>query len=90
MEKNYRFGRKEVDIIALDKNTIVFIEVKTRQGLEFGYPEEAVDQKKINHILKCADHFIYQNQWKGMIRFDIISILFNPEPSVNHIRDAFY
>ena len=88
MERNYRFGRLEIDIIGQIKNTIVFIEVKTRQSKRFGYPEEAVDNKKTDHILSCADHFIYQNQWNGDIRFDIISIILKPEISIEHIEDA--
>jgi putative endonuclease len=90
VEKNYAYRRFEIDIIAKQKNTIVFVEVKTRQTTNFGYPEESVDNEKIQHILKCADHFIYQNQWTGNIRFDIISIMFKPRISVEHIEDAFY
>jgi putative endonuclease len=90
VEKNYTYRRFEIDIIAKQRNTIVFIEVKTRKGSHFGFPEEAVDDKKIRHILKCADHYLYQNQWNGNIRFDIISILLNPVLSIEHIEDAFY
>lgn len=90
LERNYRYGRLEIDIIAKTKNVIVFIEVKTRQSKRFGYPEEAVDNRKSDHILTCADHYIYQNQWTGDIRFDIISIFLKPEILIEHIEDAFY
>ena len=90
LEKNYKFHRYEIDIIAKTESTIVFIEVKTRQSYNFGYPEEAVDSRKIDNILECADHYIYQTQWKGDIRFDIISILLEPELSIDHIEDAFF
>ena len=90
LEKNFTYHRFEIDIIAKIKNTLVFIEVKTRQSHKFGYPEEAVDNKKIDHILDCADHYIYQIQWDGNIRFDIVSILFKPKLLINHIEDAFY
>ena len=90
LERNYRYGRLEIDIIGQIKNTIVFIEVKTRRSNRYGYPEEAVDNKKTDHILSCADHYIYQNQWAGDIRFDIISIFLKPEISIEHIEDAFY
>ena len=90
IEKNYVYRRREIDIIAKIKNTLVFIEVKTRQSNSFGYPEESVNNQKIQHILDCADHYIYQMQWKGNIRFDIISILFKPDFSIEHIEDAFY
>jgi putative endonuclease len=90
LEKNYKFHRFEIDIIAKNKNTIAFIEVKTRQNRNFGYPVDAVGNKKIDNILKCAGHYIYQTQWKGNIRFDIISILKEPEFSIEHIEDAFF
>lgn len=90
LERNYRYGRLEIDIIAKIKNVIVFIEVKTRQSKRFGYPEEAVDNRKSDHILTCADHYIYQNQWTGDIRFDIISIFLKPVILIEHIEDAFY
>ena len=90
LERNYKYGRLEIDIIGQIKNTIVFVEVKTRRSKRYGYPEEAVDDKKTDHILSCADHFIYQNQWDGDIRFDIISIILKPEISIEHIEDAFY
>ena len=90
LERNYRYGRLEIDIIGQIENTIVFVEVKTRRSKRYGYPEEAVDDKKTDHILSCADHFIYQNQWNGDIRFDIISIILKPEISIEHIEDAFY
>jgi putative endonuclease len=90
LERNYKYHRYEIDIIAKMESTIVFFEVKTRKGHSFGYPEEAVDNSKIDHILDCADHYIYQNQWQGNIRFDIVSILLEPEVSITHIEDAFY
>ena len=90
LEKNYSYRRFEIDIIAKQKDTIIFIEVKTRRSRDFGYPEEAVDNRKIRHILNCADHYIYQTQWKGNIRFDVLSILINPKLSIDHIEDAFY
>ncbi len=90
LERNYKYGRLEIDIIGQIKNTIVFVEVKTRRSKRYGYPEEAVDDKKTDHILSCADHFIYQNQWNGDIRFDIISVILKPEISIEHIEDAFY
>ena len=90
LEKNYKFRRYEIDIIAKIESTLVFIEVKTRQSYNYGYPEEAVDSRKIDNILDCADHYIYQTQWNGNIRFDIISILLEPKLSIDHIEDAFY
>lgn len=90
IEHNYRYRRYEIDIIAMIDNVLVFIEVKSRSSLDFGHPDEAVDNLKIEHILRCAGHYIHHNQWDGDIRFDIISILFDREPVLEHIQDAFY
>ncbi len=87
---NYTFRRKEIDIITEKEGILVFFEVKTRQGSRFGMPEEAVDNKKIDHILRCANHYIQHTGWNGPIRFDILSIMLYPEVSINHIRDAFF
>jgi len=90
IEKNFFHRRFEIDIIARQNDTLVFVEVKTRRTKSFGYPEESVDNKKIQHILRCADYYINQTKWNGNIRFDIISILFRPSLSIEHIEDAFY
>ena len=87
--KNYRFEKTEIDIIAMDVDILVFIEVKTRKSLRFGLPEDAVDDKKIENILDCANNYIHEINWIGPIRFDIISILLFPEISINHLKDAF-
>jgi putative endonuclease len=89
LRTNYRYNRYEIDIIAEKNGMLVFFEVKTRRSFQFGQPEDAVDDKKINHILECADYFIHEIQWKKRIRFDILSISLLPEPSVNHIKNAF-
>ena len=90
IHKNYRYRRYEIDIIAMTENTVVFIEVKSRNSLDFGHPEEAIGNSKIEHILRCADHYIHHNHWEGDIRFDIISILYDQKPVIEHIEDAFY
>jgi putative endonuclease len=87
---NYRYDRFEIDIIAEKENTLIFVEVKTRKSFQYGLPEEAVDEKKINNILTCADHYLNEIQWTDRIRFDILSISLFPEPSIKHIEDAFF
>ncbi len=87
---NYRHGKYEIDIIAIKDEILIFFEVKTRKNLFYGQPEEAIDDKKINHILECANDYIHEIQWLNRIRFDIISITLFPELSINHIKDAFF
>ena len=90
-ETNWRDKHKEIDIIALDKDQIVFIEVKTRSNNYFGAPEEAVDIRKQRCLIDAADEYINTNNIDLEARFDIISVLVNREyPDIKHIEEAFY
>lgn len=90
IEKNYRYRRFEIDIIAKKENTLIFVEVKTRSGNYFGQPEEAVADKQAAQIMEAAENYIMALDWKGDIRFDIISILKGKENQITHFEDAFY
>ncbi len=90
IEKNYRYRRFEIDIIAKKESTIVFVEVKTRSGNYFGEPEETVAEKQAAQIIEAAENYIFENDWNGEIRFDIISILKRKENKITHFEDAFY
>ena len=57
--RNYSCALGEIDIVALDKKTIVFVEVKTRTSQAFGLPREAVTRSKQQHICKTAQYFVY-------------------------------
>lgn len=92
-ERNYRFGKCEIDIIAQDGNTIVFVEVKSRTSDEYGTPQEAVDKRKQQQITKVAFNYIQSlsnTQLNG--RFDVIAVLFNRKsrsPQIEHLENAF-
>ena len=91
LERNWRAHRKEIDIIAIDDNDIVFVEVKTRQDDEFGSPEMAVNQKKRAHIYAAASSYYYEHKIDLDVRFDVIAILYHDgTPEINHIVDAFH
>lgn len=87
LERNWRRPTGEIDIIARDRRTIVFVEVKTRSSLKFGRPSEAVGKAKQMHILRTA--MLYMAE-KGLedapVRFDIVEVL--PD-SIRHLRAAF-
>ncbi len=91
--KNYKSPSGEIDIIALDKGTLVFIEVKTRRSDEFGPPEISVTSTKRQKIIKSAFHFLSKKRIKDTpCRFDIVSITGSPdqkEKVVKIIKDAF-
>ncbi|MBQ4179030.1 MAG: YraN family protein [Elusimicrobia bacterium] len=76
----------EIDIIAKDKKTIVFVEVKYRKTKEFGTPAEFVTKSKQNKVIKTALCYIKQNKIKADIRFDVISIC---QTEIEHIKNAF-
>ncbi len=89
LERNWRYSKfGEIDIIALDQNTIVFVEVKTRRGLGFGHPFEAIDSKKINQIQKTAIAYISQKTIRQKnYRIDGISIILCNPPKVDHLKN---
>lgn len=94
IERNYRFGKGEIDIIAMDpeKQYLVFVEVKSRQNLEFGEPEYAITKNKIRQVRRIAEAYLYENEINNAdCRFDVIAILFRSKikPLVNHYENAF-
>ena len=91
LNRNWRFGKDEVDIIAEKGNFIVFAEVKTRSTAFFGEPEEAVDKQKQRFMVRAADIYVNQKSIDLEVRFDIISIIFEKgKHTLRHIEDAFY
>lgn len=89
--RNYISGKNEIDIVAQDKNTMVFVEVKERSTDYFGEPYKAVDFKKQQYIIKVADDYIRRYNIDLESRFDVISITIPPmgEAKIEHIIDAF-
>ncbi len=90
LETNWRFSRKEIDIIALDRKQLVVVEVKTRAGSFYGNPQEFVSKSKQKHLIRAADAYLEQNHFDLEVRFDIIAIVQKPEPKIEHIKGAFY
>ena len=90
IETNYKNKIGEIDIIAKDGQTIVFIEVKTRSSLKFGMPREAINKAKIKKIRDTAISYLkYKNLLdKVSIRFDCIEIIGNERQSeINHLKN---
>jgi putative endonuclease len=89
---NWRSGKKEIDIIAEIGDTIVFVEVKTRSNFAFGYPEEAVDERKKSLLKSAAEDYYLAFPSEMHVRFDIISILQHEAitKEILHLKDAFY
>jgi len=92
IERNFRFLRGEIDIIAYEGKTLVFIEVKTRKSKEFGLPEEAVTSSKQRQIKRMAQGFLALNNLQDTeCRFDVLSLSFNEKTGyqIHHLKDAF-
>ena len=93
IQTGFRFHRAEIDIIAVDRTTLVFIEVKTRRDHQYGFPEEAVSSVKQNQIRKAAEGYLVINKLENReCRFDVLSLI--PEDksqnfSIRHYKDAF-
>ena len=90
IRRNYKTRIGEIDVIAADKDTLVFIEVKTRESLQYGQPFEAVDRFKRRKIANVAMLYLKTLKEIPPCRFDIVSIYFeNGRPEFELIRDAF-
>lgn len=88
---NWRSGHKEIDIIAKERDTLVFVEVKSRSSEQFGNASDAVDDRKIEYLLRAAEAYVIRNRIDLKYRFDIVTVIGDSEPyRIEHIRDAFY
>lgn len=90
LERNYRRGGGEIDIIANDKEYIVFVEVKYRKSMSAGYPREAVSRAKQKRIIETALYYIGENSLDDNdFRFDVIEVFGKELLDINHIENAF-
>ncbi len=91
VEKNYRYRRGEIDLIALDQDVLVFVEVKWRSSSAYGYPEEAVSEKKRNLLLQTSEQYIFEKDWQQALRYDIVAIVEQQgKPTFEHLKDVFF
>ncbi len=90
LERNWRLGHLEVDIIAERYGVLVFVEVKTSANEDFGSPAARVDLKKRDHLIKAANAYVRGEDVIVNVRFDIIAVVGEEEPfRITHIKDAF-
>lgn len=89
LEKNWRYGRKELDLVLQEGVTIVFVEVKTRATDVYGTPAEAVTAQKRRNLLLAAQAYLQHN---GLLdvpaRFDVVEVLL-PRREIRQIKNAF-
>jgi putative endonuclease len=93
LEKNWRYGKHEIDLLAKDPTGkyLVVVEVKARHSQYGGAPEAAVTREKQRSLIRAANAYVVARNSSDEIRFDIISILqTREEETIRHIEDAFY
>lgn len=91
VQRNWRFGRAEIDLIAEKDGFVIFVEVKTRANNYFEEPEKAVTRRKQSQIIKAADAYFKETDCQLESRFDIITVVFEKNKElINHIEEAFY
>jgi putative endonuclease len=90
VERNFKTSLGEIDIVAWDSDTLVFVEVKTRESIEYGMPFESVNTAKRRKISRVALLYLKKFEELPLCRFDVLSICYiNSAPRFELIRDAF-
>ena len=92
VDKGFRFLRGEIDIIAYDGETLVFVEVKTRKSTRFSQPEESVTPAKRKQLRRVAQGYLLREHIQDVeCRFDVLSLSYDElgEYTIKHITDAF-
>ena len=89
--RNFFCKQGEIDLIAKDKNELVFFEVKTRNSLYYGRPVDAVNNIKKKHIFNAAKYYLYKNNLMySFVRFDVIEVYIKKNKIfINHIKNMF-
>ena len=91
IERNWRLSRNgEIDIIAMDRDALVFVEVKARKTTSFGHPFEAIDEKKYHQVHTIANAYMAQTDLKyKSCRIDGISVILSEPPEISHLKNLF-
>jgi len=90
VERNWRFQKAEIDIIAKKESTLAIVEVKTRSSDYFGNPQDFITPKKIKLLVTAVDAYVTQRDLDVEVRFDIIAIINQKNTfSIEHLTDAF-
>ena len=75
LQRNWRHGRVEIDLIVRKEDTLHFIEVKTRRSLRYGWPEEHIKSKKITRMMTAVEAFLQTLPKPSLVQLDILSIV---------------
>ncbi len=88
---NWYFGHLELDIVAIDRDELVIVEVKSRHGSGFEHPSDAVGKAKMRQVIDAAEAWIENTGWEKDTRFDLITVVFTGpgEYELEHFEEAF-
>lgn len=90
LQTNYTYNHHEIDIVARDNDQLVIVEVKLRSSDAFENPEDAVSRQKIRFLVNAAEAYIFENNFEGETRFDVVAIFKNDNKfEIQHFEDAF-
>jgi len=90
-ERNWRFKKAEIDIIAQRENVLVAVEVKTRSTDDFGDPQDFLKPKQKKQLVSAMDEYVTSKDLNVEVRFDVIGIIKNKiEIKIEHFEDAFF
>ena len=91
LEKNWRYQKAEIDIIACNFEFVIAVEVKTRSSITFGNPQDFVNPQKIKRLVVAMHHYVISNKLDHEVRFDIIAITKNRDQfKLDHLEGAFH
>jgi len=87
LSRQYRTRFGEIDLIVKDNNEIVFVEVKTRRGNDFGHPEESVTKGKLEKIVRTGEWYLQEtHQTSALYRIDVVAITYGTgDPEIHHL-----
>jgi putative endonuclease len=91
MERDWKSGHRDIDIIATNGQVVVFVEVKARRNRVFGEPEDAVDYRKMKNLRAAMNHYIKFKNIRQEVRFDVITVVGTPyqgKADITHMEDV--
>ncbi len=86
LKRNYRIGHSDIDILAQDKETLVFVEVRTKSREERGMPEDTLTAKKLKRMKNTAELYIAFNHYEGLARLDTVCIIIDESDRIKHLE----
>jgi putative endonuclease len=83
-------GSGEIDLVAREGDTLVFVEVKARSSDEIAAPDRAMDVEKLRRLRRAAEHYLaHAKHDRKLVRLDLVSVVFGASEPLTHIRDAY-